>query len=319
MVSFKYNGISALTLSEKITTPSFCMTKDGTTLYVPLFNGDAGDVIPFDGYEYTLGTFKIDNLRMAISRIIGIKVGKVCCSMFTSWYIDDNNDLYGCGSSLYGEQGIDDISGVLTFTKRASNVKDVACSEYTTWYIDNNNNLYGCGNGSYGQQGSGGTSNVKTFTKRASNVKEVVCSAYTTRDEYTTWYIDNNNNLYGCGTGSSGQQGSGGTSDVLTFTKRASNVKEVVCSEYTSWYIDNNNNLYGCGYNGSGQQGSGDKTDVLTFTKRASNVKEVSCPIYSTWYINNNNNLYGCGNGTNGQQGTGTSHGTYVLTFTVKG
>ena len=87
----------------------------------------------------------------------------------------------------------------------------------------------------------------------------------------------------------------------------------------TSWYIDNNNNLYGCGYNGSGQQGSGDKTDVLTFTKRASNVKEVSCPIYSTWYINNNNNLYGCGNGTNGQQGTGTSHGTYVLTFTVKG
>ena len=142
MVSFKYNGISALTLSEKITTPSFCMTKDGTTWYVPLFNGDAGEVITFDGYEYTLGTFKIDNLRMAISRIIGKKVGKVCCSMWTSWYIDNNNNLYGCGYNYSGNQGSGDRENVLAFTKRASNVKDFFCLESTTWYIDNNCLLY---------------------------------------------------------------------------------------------------------------------------------------------------------------------------------
>ena len=145
MVSFKYNGISALTLSEKITTPSFCMTKDGTTWYVPLFNGDAGEVISFDGYEYTLGTFKIDNLRMAISRIIGIKVGKVCCSAYTTWYITDSGDLYGCGKGYDGQQGSGDTSNVSTFTKRAENVKEVFCSENATLYIDNNNNLYGCG------------------------------------------------------------------------------------------------------------------------------------------------------------------------------
>ena len=55
---------------------------------------------------------------------------------------------------------------ILTFTKRASNVKTVSCSDDTTWYIDNNNDLYGCGSGSYGRQGSGNTSNVLTFTKR---------------------------------------------------------------------------------------------------------------------------------------------------------
>ena len=183
MVSFKYNGISALTLSEKITTPSFCMTKDGTTWYVPLFNGDAGEVISFDGYEYTLGTFKIDNLRMAISRIIGKKVVKVCCSWYTSWYIDNNNDLYGCGYGSFGQQGSGDTSDVSTFTKRASNVKEVSCSQFTTWYITDSGDLYGCGDTAYEQ----------TFTKRASNVKEVVCSTD------TTWYIDNNNNLYGRG------------------------------------------------------------------------------------------------------------------------
>ena len=166
MVSFKYNGISALTLSEKITTPSFCMTKDGTTLYVPLFNGDAGEVITFDGYEYTLGTFKIDNLRMAISRIIGKKVDKVCCSDYTTWYITDSGDLYGCGNNYFGQQGSGERVDVLAFTKRASNVKEVACSDDTTWYIDNNNNLYGCGLNDNGQQGSGGTSSVLTFTEK---------------------------------------------------------------------------------------------------------------------------------------------------------
>ena len=176
MVSFKYNGISALTLSEKITTPSFCMTKDGTTLYVPLFNGDAGDVIPFDGYEYTLGTFKIDNLRMAISRIIGKKVDKVCCSAYTTWYITDSGDLYGCGEDTFSQQGSGialplDRENVLTFTKRASNVKEVSCSNYRTWYITDSGDLYGCGS----------TVLEPTFTKRASNVKVVACTEDTYR------------------------------------------------------------------------------------------------------------------------------------------
>ena len=84
---------------------------------------------------------------------------------------------------------------------------------------------------------------------------------------FTTWYIDNNNDLYGCGD-NSGNQGTGDTSNVKTFTKRASNVKEVSCSDQTTWYIDNNNDLYGCGSSEYGQQGSGNTNDVLTFTKR---------------------------------------------------
>ena len=94
----------------------------------------------------------------------------------------------------------------------------------------------------------------------ASNVRKVSCS------ENTTWYIDNNSDLYGCGDGRYGNQGNGYGNDVTTFTKRASNVKRVSCSQNTTWYIDNNGDLYGCGRNDKGQQGSGD-TNVLTFTK----------------------------------------------------
>ena len=83
-------------------------------------------------------------------------------------YIDNNNDLYGCGNNGFGEQSAEptSIPYVLTFARRASNVKEVRCSEYTTWYIDNNNNLYGCGAGGQGQQGSRNGNYVSVFTKR---------------------------------------------------------------------------------------------------------------------------------------------------------
>jgi len=91
----------------------------------------------------------------------------------TTWCIDNNNDLYGCGNNYYGQQG-NGTSGsgtdVLTFTKRASNVKDILYTGDVTWYMNESNNVYGCGYNLYGQQGngeSGSNKNVTSFTKRA--------------------------------------------------------------------------------------------------------------------------------------------------------
>jgi alpha-tubulin suppressor-like RCC1 family protein len=85
---------------------------------------------------------------------------------------------------------------------------------------------------------------------------------------YTTYYLTDKGNLYMCGWNTYGQQGDGTTTNVLTFTKRASDIKDFKCSPYTTWYLTNSGDLYGCGFNEDGQQGSGDRTNVLTFTKR---------------------------------------------------
>ena len=323
MPTLKYGNNALLTLPTRITTPSICIQKDGDHWYVPLFSGNAGSVVQSGDYNYTLGGLKIGIYRASIDREEVVNVEVVDIYVFsndsTTWILTSKGDLYGCGRNRYGNQGSGDNADVLTFTKRAENVKEVSCSEYTTWYIDNNNDLYGCGYNEYGQQGSGDTDNVLTFTKRAENVKEVSC----TND--ITWYIDTSNNLYGCGYNTYGQQGSGASGDsasVLTFTKRAENVKEVICNDYITWYIDNNGELYGCGRSTYGQQGSGasgDSANVLTFTKRAENVKEVSCSEYTTWYIDNNGDLYGCGRNSFGEQGSGTSgDSANVLTFTKR-
>ena len=54
--------------SERITTPSIVCSKNGSTFYIPLFNGDENAVITYNNYNYKLGKFKISNLRVAISR-----------------------------------------------------------------------------------------------------------------------------------------------------------------------------------------------------------------------------------------------------------
>ena len=139
---------------------------------------------------------------------------------------------------------------------------------------------------------------------------QVVCS------DNITWYVTNDGNLYGCGINSNGQQGSGDTTNVKTFTQRATNVKMVACSDSITWYVTNDGNLYGCGGNTYGQQGSGDTTSVTTFTQRATNVKQVACSTNTTWYVTNDDDLYGCGINSNGQQGSGDT--TTVKTFTKR-
>ena len=181
--------------TSRITTPSLILNDNGTLRYTPLFSGNAGQQVENGDYNYTLGHLKVGDLRAVIGceEVINIYVFS---SSNTTWILTPKGELYGCGHNNYGQQGSGDTSNVLVFTKRASNVKDVICSSRTTWYIDNNNNLYGCGANYYKQHGSGGSgygNNVLTFTKRASNVKKVSCT------EEMTWYIDNNNNLYGCG------------------------------------------------------------------------------------------------------------------------
>lgn len=58
----------------------------------------------------------------------------------------------------------------------------------------------------------------REFLTQANNIKTNNLSVSVSN--YTTWYIDKSGNLYGCGLNGQGQQGSGDTTNVLTFTKR---------------------------------------------------------------------------------------------------
>ena len=132
--------------------------------------------------------------------------------------------------------------------------------------------------------------------------------------DLTTFCLTTTGDLYGTGANDQGQQGNGTTTDVTTFTKIASDVKNVYTSNNTTFYVTRAGDLYGTGANDRGQQGNGTTTDVTTFTKVASDVADVALSDVTSFYITESGDLYGTGANDQGQQGNGTT--TDVTTFT---
>ena len=299
-----------------------------------------------------------------------LEAGKLVCTGSTTWIIDDDGNLYGCGWNSDGQQGSgNNKNNVLTFTKRAENVKIVKATSGATWYLTNDDSLYGagsngaknydtttftlkmtnvdsyiiddnrwvltkdgelygCGYNNYGELGSGNSGDGDGFgdwvlRKRAENVK-----SFFTGDG-TTWYIDNNNDLYGCGNNNYNQQGLDvpvktkynahaytvfALDHYPVFQKRASNAKTVFADREFTFYLDFDGNLYGCGRNNFGQLGS--TSSALGFIKRASNVETVKIGWNTTWYLTKDGELYGTGLNSHGQQGSGDT--SSVKTFTKR-
>ena len=186
-----------------------------------------------------------------------------------TWVIKNDGTLWGCGSNSHGQQGSGNTTNVTSFTQRMTNVKQVFCDDRVSWVLKNDGTFWGCGSNSKGQQGNGEEGNnkyVTTFTQRLTNVADASCSGE------TTWAIKTNKTLWGCGSETYGQQGSGRYSDyygVKNFTQRLSNVERVACSKVNTWAVVGNESLYSCGNNEKGQQGTGSTdTRINTFAKR---------------------------------------------------
>ena len=86
----------------------------------------------------------------------------------------------------------------------------------------------------------------------------------------TTWLLTSDGKAYGCGRNNYGQQGSGDTTNVTSFTDRTPSgvtVSQIVGNARSTWLLTSDGKAYGCGQNTNGQQGSGDTTDVTSFAE----------------------------------------------------
>ena len=217
-------------------------------------------------------------------------------------------------------------TNLTTFTDKTptgETVTQVACGTDTTsvniWVVCQSGKVYGCGSGNFGIQGSGGTSNVNVLTDRTptdETVTQVACS------NSTTWLITQSGKVYGTGQNNYGQQSSGDTTNVTTFTDRTptdETVTQIACSENTTWVVCQSGKVYGTGKGNYGQQGDNDTNDVTTFTQRLSSetIKSVSCSTLTTWVLSTSGELFGCGYNGVGQQLNNDTND--ITTFTQRG
>lgn len=80
--------------------------------------------------------------------------------------------------------------------------------------------------------------------------------------------LDENGNLWGCGSNEYGQVGFGVQKEVKILSK-IGDIKfvDIDCREHYTLAIDESGSLWGCGFNKSGQLGLGDKVDRHILTK----------------------------------------------------
>lgn len=236
---------------------------------------------------------------------IAANIKEFSCWGSDACYITNDGDLYVAGRNYNGQLAQGHAHSIGTYTCIAHNVRNAIMGSCLL-YVTNNNELYTCGYNGYGQLGVGTSTDIYTPQKVAENVKNIYGGRNT--NGYTDW----DDVLYLAGHNYSGQQGNGATvqqdtTNVLTFTRRASNVRSAHMASNQTYIVTNNNELFACGRRDNNRLLNGVTTAgyVTTFTKMRSDVKTMHVTEQNVYIVLTNNDLYINGSNANGQYGNG--------------
>ncbi len=218
-----------------------------------------------------LGNFtNVENFSFRRSNISNIS--SLACGAMHTLALDRSGNLWGCGSSFYGQLGKGNTNNMSKFTFMRSNIKSFACGQEYTVALDHSGNLWGCGYNKYGELGLGNFNReVKNFSFMRSNISSFACGAN------HTVALDQSGNLWGCGRNTNGPLGLGNNvgnnASCKNFSFMRSNIAYVTCGGAHTFALDYSGNLWGCGSNSGGQFGLGNtNTTVKDFTLLRSNV-----------------------------------------------
>lgn len=220
---------------------------------------------------------------------VATNVKSISGAGFHLLYIKNDNTLWGIGSNYDLQLGniIDPFFNWDNPYEITSSVASCAAMGYHSAYIDTDGKLFTFGNNSNGQLGTSyGYDDFSVYEPQLidTNVKFVGGG-----DDFT-YYIKNDNTLYGMGNGNDGQLSDKYEDDVIEPIVIDTNVSYAVGGNEFGLYIKSDKTLYGMGYNYYWQFGNyalpfamyytnqtgwtTEGTDKFTFTNN-SNVDEI--------------------------------------------
>ena len=238
----------------------------------------------------------------------------------STFIIDDNDDLFACGS--YGSDGFGVGIGLgshiefFTPIKLLNNISDVHSSNYTL-IIKKDGSVWGSGKNNYGQLGlgPGSPSEVYSFTQEITSMTDASEIFPVDEDSGSSIILKNDGSIWGAGSNYNGQLGLGGSIlSVDTFTLITNDVKQGSGGKQHLIILKNDGSVWGTGSNYDGQLGLGSIGDVGTFTSITNDVKQVYATENHTLILKNDGSVWGTGSNGDGQLGLGSIGG--VDTFT---
>jgi alpha-tubulin suppressor-like RCC1 family protein len=227
--------------------------------------------------------------------------------------IADDGSLWGWGSNNVGEAGIPDSGNFIRKPTRVgtkTNWKEISCGGNHSMALNTDNELYTWGFNFYGQLGLGNLNNAYEPVKVDGEWK------YIEAGDFTSFAIDIDGRLLGCGSGENGRMGGNQNKNYQTFTQVANgnDWKAVSSNGAFTLALKTNGSLFATGNNGNGQFGNGNTTNSNFWIAAASTLTNID-KIYTgnaySCVITNNGSLYSWGANNMGQLGhNGTTQQT---------
>ncbi|MBG9790447.1 RCC1 domain-containing protein [Brevibacillus laterosporus] len=240
---------------------------------------------------------------------------------FTIYVAQNDTNVTVLGDNLYGQlaMGVNagtnnpNTSPTRIVNNPLINIVKVVSGLGHSLFLTADGKLYSAGLNTVGQLGvpdNFGTNNYNYYPKFVmDDVVEIEAGSV------TSFVIKSNGDLYGFGSGKSGQLGIGATEPTYTPKKLAEGVKAVSATNTNTMLIKGNGDLYGCGSNVYGNLALGHSKEILTWTLITTEVKQASLSFYNSYIVKKDGKAYACGLNTYGQMGNTDGVGSTNIKF----
>jgi alpha-tubulin suppressor-like RCC1 family protein len=195
---------------------------------------------------------------------------KIVNSDYATLFLDNNGNVYGCGkdNSVFTEKlsHVNFKTYPTLLSPEINNIIDIVFTDYGFLLLNNNGIVYAIGGNSARMGLGSNTTNtyfvnsitdheIKVFLRK--DKTEIIQRPYITKiyGHYNTiFFIDNNGDVYACGSNSEGQMGIGSDTSVIynpikieqIFTDK---IVDISFNDLSTLFLDNNGDVYGCGKN----------------------------------------------------------------------
>lgn len=240
-----------------------------------------------------------DTTDRSVPTYVASHVTSISMAPMFQVFLDDTNQLWGCGYSYNGDLGTvhHDGSDPTPFSWDVD-VKAVAAGDSHTIYIDSTGVVHSTGSDSNGQLLDGTTKSIGQYENPRTTLTDAIAVAAGTA---TSFVIKSDHSLWAAGQGFYGQLGTGGTGDLSPPAQVATGVAAVAPGNSAVLYLANDANatLYGAGDNSHHQLTADSTKKQSTWLAIDTHVISMSVGIDFIVWVKDDHTLWGQGGCTN--------------------
>lgn len=270
---------------------SWEVTKDASwlTVSVPGGSGDANVVITAE--PNTTGADRVGTVNVGGSRHTVTQRSESA----------PLSELWGAGSDVYGQLGVNRLLTRRTAAVVATNVRSVSSRSVHTLFVTNDGNLWAMGSGNSSALGTGSDAHRNTPVLIAADVREV-----STGSSHSL-FLKTDGTLWGMGSNSSGQLGLSSTAIRPSPAQIASDVQAIAAGWTHSLFLRTDGTLWAMGYNYYGQLGDGTTVNRTAPVQVATGVLSIAAGSYHSLFLKADRTLWAMGQNSSGMLGDGTT------------